>query len=272
MSASSHTSRPRCGAPACPGSTRTSRRRRPARPAPSRPLQSPAPVYISAPPPRPAHAPAHASTEPRIPSALSMRGAGTPTPRPSPAPQLFSNKCIRPRPRPCCAQLTRPATPRPVSRPSLHPSGHRQPALGTDPAPKSPSLRSASLSSSDSESDSDGRLVRRLPAFLKKQRVGANSSGSEGVSDGEDEPAFLPLSAGRDASATVTLPPRTNGALDDTRRPGNVDTPQRQSSAHASSAGPSSPSMGSSFSDLSGRLAVPHTNSKDANWKGQTRA
>jgi len=141
--------------------------------------------------------------------------------------------------------------------------------------------------SSSSEDEGDNQLIRRLPLFLKKQ----HSLGSE--DEGGDEEPFLPFSAGdanfspRDAAmgGTVTLQPRPstdnsgrNGL--DSSRPGvdgyglrNNSTTRRRSSildsprrrAVADSAGPSSPSMGSSFSDLSGIASLIDVSELSAN-------
>ncbi|KAF8249706.1 hypothetical protein K440DRAFT_654090 [Wilcoxina mikolae CBS 423.85] len=250
----------------------------PPAPAASSVPQSPAtPVLLSA-------RPAVSGFEPRITSALSMRSGTTsgsaPTPRSSPAPQLLSN---RPAPRPV-SRHTSDAT---IGRQTqLQPAAHRfsnplldnddednSPASQNPPAPSSVSEESTVEStSSSSEDEGDNRLIRRLPLFLKKQ----HSLGSE--DEGGDEEPFLPFSAGdanyspRDNAmgGTVTLRPRQssdNSGLNglDSSRPGadgfglrnsarrrsgiQLGSPRRR--AVTDSAGPSSPSMGSSFSDLS---------------------
>ncbi|KAI5812647.1 hypothetical protein BZA77DRAFT_137290 [Pyronema omphalodes] len=175
--------------------------------------------------------------EPRLTSALSVRSTTTPTPRGSPAPQQFlSNRRVPTDP------LTT-NTPRPVSRHRTEPlntnrytqneptiASSSKPHRFSNPVPTDidasesapPSECSTATSSEDDDDDqSHGRLIRRLPMFLKKQ-----SSQSED----EEEPAFLPFSG----TGTVTLP------RPDALRRRVID-----------SAGPSSPSMGSSFSDLS---------------------
>jgi hypothetical protein len=173
-----------------------------------------------------------------------MRSATTPTPRGSPAPQQFlSNRRVPTDP------LSTNA-PRPVSRHSTEPlntnrytpneptiSSSSRPHRFSNPVPTEtdtnesapPSECSTATSSEDEDDDqSHGRLIRRLPMFLKKQ-----SSQSED----EEEPAFLPFSG----TGTVTLP------RPDALRRRVID-----------SAGPSSPSMGSSFSDLSGTFSVKY--------------
>lgn len=172
-----------------------------------------------------------------------MRSATTPTPRGSPAPQQFlSNRRVPTDP------LSTNA-PRPVSRHSTEPlntnrytpneptiSSSSRPHRFSNPIPTEtdtnesapPSECSTATSSEDEDDQSHGRLIRRLPMFLKKQ-----SSQSED----EEEPAFLPFSG----TGTVTLP------RPDALRRRVID-----------SAGPSSPSMGSSFSDLSGTFSVKY--------------
>lgn len=160
-------------------------------------------------------------------------------------------------------------------------------AVVGDASPQRPSSSSVSEESLDSASSSsdgeedDNPILRKLPAFLKKQN---NSSSDD--DGGEEEPAFLPFSTGDGSpstgvSGTVTLrgARRASGAGRKGKDSANeneddataaspsprVDPLKRNSKsswatgsprrAVADSAGPSSPSMGSSFSDLSGTVS-----------------
>lgn len=157
------------------------------------------------------------------------------------------------------------------------------------PSPERPSSASedyteSSAASASSDDEDDGnRFVRKLPLFPQK---GVGSSSDE---DDGDEPAFLPFSQADKSVAnsddpgmtgTVTLPRRIStstpkgkeairppatdpafefGATIKARRPRRTPTtlpigsPRRlPADSTGLSTGPNSPSMGSSFSDLSG--------------------
>lgn len=156
------------------------------------------------------------------------------------------------------------------------------------PSSASEDYTESSTASASSDDEDDGnRLVRKLPPFLKK---GVGSSSDE--DDGDEEPAFLPFSQADKPitsddpgmAGTVTLRRRISAAgtikgkeavrpglravadpsfeVDGTikaRRQKNTPTmppmgsPRRLPVDSAGlSTGPNSPSMGSSFSDLSG--------------------
>ncbi|KAH0607705.1 uncharacterized protein H6S33_002739 [Morchella sextelata] len=145
---------------------------------------------------------------------------------------------------------------------------------------------STASASSDDDDDGGNRLFRRLPSFLNKK--GSRESSDE---DGDEEPAFLPFSPGEKLAAgtddqmtgTVTLRRRTSGAgtikgkesVRPSSRTGVDPSLEFQGTVRARrsriqqplapmgsprrlpvdstglSTGPNSPSMGSSFSDLS---------------------
>lgn len=150
---------------------------------------------------------------------------------------------------------------------------------------------STASASSDDDDDGGNRLFRRLPSFLNKK--GSRESSDE--DDGDEEPAFLPFSPGEKPAAgtddqmtgTVTLRRRTSGAgtikgkesVRPSSRTGVDPSSEFQGTVRARrsriqqplapmgsprrlpvdstglSTGPNSPSMGSSFSDLSGAYA-----------------
>lgn len=145
-------------------------------------------------------------------------------------------------------------------------------------------MESSNSSSSDDEGPADKHILRKPPPFFKK-----HSNSSSDNESGDEQPAFLPFSAAAagagggehsgnaELSGTVTLPPgrissgkqkREHGRRLSEERKDERDTikarpadSQRRASAAllgsprrrpvTDSAGPSSPSMGSSFSDLS---------------------
>ncbi|PWW73824.1 hypothetical protein C7212DRAFT_220682 [Tuber magnatum] len=218
----------------------------------------------------------------RLHSSLSVRSnpITTPTPRATPHPPTPTTAT-----RPVAQPMSRTGSARTATQLT---AAHRlsshvpaEPARIPSPAQRPSSsevseeeIESSTTGSSDDDDDDDDtdQPLRRLRGFLQKNR-GMSSDEDEG----DDEPAFLPFAPTEKPSSvgeanmtgTVVLPKRrmasampgkvkevnksaTSPALEAAlkkKAPAAIGSPRKFSVTD--SAGPSSPSMGSSFSDLS---------------------
>ncbi|CUS13080.1 unnamed protein product [Tuber aestivum] len=218
----------------------------------------------------------------RVHSSLSVRSnpITTPTPRTTPLPPTPTTTT-----RPVAQPMSRTGSARTATqvtaahRLSSHVPAEpaRAPSLARRPSSSEVSeeeIESPTTGSSDEDDDDDDtdQPLRRLQGFLQKNR-GMSSDEDEG----DDEPAFLPFAPTEKPSGageanmteTVVLPRRrlagamsgkgkevnrsvTSPALEAALKkkvPAAMGSPRKFSVTD--SAGPSSPSMGSSFSDLS---------------------